>query len=273
LTTGSTLDNTIVQVLHPLLHFLCFVPTVRPVKGFYRETVNEYGDVLKFSAPRTPTVRDLVVFLSALVFAQAGIQEENQENRTRVEIPLNALLKTAGMGRTQQYKKALRESLENLSHVGYSVYVGEALGKSEYREQIFKVREKKLPYRYGIFPGLLGDVVFSEDGATVTVHIHRDFVENLDVHGLRVSLTHVLSMKGHIAQLLTFVMYGRQAWAGTWEQLAKLAQIEDWEELRWQKKALKKALDELNGRGFRVEVGDNLVKIARKKTLGALIDL
>lgn len=263
-------DNTIVQVLHPLLHFLCFIPTVRPVKGFYRETVNEYGDVLKFSAPRTPTVRDLVVFLSALVFAQAGVQEEN---RTRVEIPLSALLKTAGMGRTQQYKRALRESLENLSHVGYSVYVGEALDKPEYRDRPFKVREKKLPYRYGIFPGLLGDVVFSEDGAMVTVHIHRDFVENLDAHGLRVSLTHVLSMKGHIAQLLTFVMYGRQAWAGTWEQLAKLAQIEGWEELRWQKKALKKALGEMSGRGFKVEVGDTIVKIARKKTLGTLIDL
>lgn len=263
-------DNTIVQVLHPLLHFLCFVPTVRPVKGFYRETVSEYGDVLKFSAPRTPTVRDLVVFLSVLVFAQAGVQEEN---RTRVDIPLNSLLRTAGMGRTQQYKKALRESLENLSRVSYSVYVGEALGKPEYRGRSFKAREKKLPYRYGIFPGLLGDVVFSEDGTTVTVHIHRDFVENLDIHGLRVSLTHVLSMKGHIAQLLTFVMYGRQAWAGTWEQLAKLAQIENWEELRWQKKALKKALGEMNGRGFKVEAGNTIVKIARKKTLGALIDL
>jgi hypothetical protein len=68
-------------------------------------------------------------------------------------------------------------------------------------------------------------------------------------------------------------MYGRKAWAGTWEQLAKLVQIDDWKAHSDQKKALKKALEELNGKGFKVEFGDELVKITRKKTLGALINV
>ena len=263
-------DNQIVQVLHPLLNFLCFVPTVRPAHGYYRESVNNYGDLLIISAPRTPTVRDMVVFLAALVFAQNGKAQKNG-NRICVTIPLSALLKTSGMGRTQQYKRALRESLENLSGMSYSVRPNGAIGKPEYNERVFKTRKYPLPYEYGIFPGLLGDVEFKGD--TVIVNIHEDFCENLDVTGLRVSLTHILAMRGHIAQLLTFVMYGRQAWAGTWEQLASLAQIGDWEDLRWQKKALKRALEELGRKGFGVEKGENRVKITRKKTLGALINV
>lgn len=161
-------DNTIVQVLHPLLHHACFVPTVRPARGFYRETVNEYGDILEISAPKTPTVRDMVVFLAVLVFAQSGVEEEH---RMRVEIPVSRLLKTAGMGKTQQYKKALKESLKNLNYVGYSVHPRGAVGRPEFRKVVFATRAVPLPYSWGSFPGLLGDATFSEDESVVTVNV------------------------------------------------------------------------------------------------------
>jgi len=53
-----------------------------------------------------------------------------------------------------------------------------------------------------------------------------------------------------------------------------LAGIADWESERRQKQALKKALDELEKNGFKIEVGQEKIKITRRKgLLGGILEM
>lgn len=264
-------DNVIVQVPQPLIHFPLFFVANKPEEGFFYEKPNVYGDLISIQSPRTPRMRELVVFLAGLTFIQSK-ECQKCNRRVSVSIPVKQWIKTAGFGRTLKEKQSFEEAVNILSKCIFCVAVGGALEKKAYESYSFRKRAKKLPFRKAIFPGLLGDVEFNNAG-TITVHVLLDFVEDLDVTALRVSLTHVLSMRGHISRALTFMMYGRQSWSGTWSELAEMVHINTWTEKWKQKQALKKSLDEMGGKGFRVDCGKNTVKITRGKTLSSLLDV
>lgn len=264
-------DNVIVQVPQPLLHFPCFFVSNTPAEGFFYSKPNKYGDLVSVQAPLTPRIREMIVFLAALTFIQSR-ETDKDSRRITITIPAKAWLKVAGFGRTKREKVSFEEAVTILSKIVYSVDIGGAVGKQAYDEQRFRKRTRPLPFRKAIFPGLFGDVKFNDDG-TITIHVLKDFVEDLDVRALRVSLTHVLSMRGHIARALTFMMYGRKSWSGSWGDLAEMVRIEGWTEKWKQKQSLKKALGEMQGKGFHITQGKETVKISRDRTLSALLDV
>lgn len=264
-------DNVIVQVPQPLIHFPCFFVSNTPEKGFFYSKPNKYGDLVSVQAPLTPRIREMIVFLAALTFIQSR-ETDKDSRRITITIPAKAWLKVAGFGRTKREKVSFEEAVTILSKIVYSVDIGGAVGKREYDEQRFQKRTRPLPFRKAIFPGLFGDVEFNDDG-TITIYVLKDFVEDLDVRALRVSLTHVLSMRGHIARALTFMMYGRKSWSGSWGDLAEMVRIEGWTEKWKQKQSLKKALGEMQGKGFHITQGKETVKISRDRTLSALLDV
>jgi len=264
-------DNVIVQVPQPLIHFPFFFVANTPEKGFFYSKPNKYGDLISIQAPLTPRIREMLVFLAALTFVQTE-ETERVYDRVRITIDAKKWLKMAGFGRTAREKESFKKAISILSNVTYSVSIGKALEMKEYQEMKFKKRANKLPYYEAIFPGLFGDVKFNKDG-TITIHVLQDFVENLDVRALRVSLTHILEMRGHIAKALTFMMYGKKSWSGNWKDLAELVRIEDWSEEKKQRQALRKALKELELKGFHIEYGKSIVKITRNQALGTLIDV
>ena len=264
-------DNIIVQVPQPLIHFPCFFVSNTPEEGFFYSKPNKYGDLVSIQAPRTPRIREMIVFLAALTFIQSR-EVDKDSRRIQITIPAKAWLKAAGFGRTRREKDSFEEAVTILSKIVYSVDIGGAVGKQEYEGRRFQKRTRLLPFRKAIFPGLFGDVEFDDDG-TITIHVLQDFVEDLDVRALRVSLTHVLSMRGHIARAMTFMMYGRKSWSGSWDDLAEMVRIEDWSEKKKQRQALRKALKEMESKGFHIEYGKSIVKITRNQALGALIDV
>jgi len=268
----KTQENIVVQVPQPLIHFPCFFVDRIAEKGFFYTKPNAYGDLVSIQAPQTPRVREMAVFLSALAFVET-VTEDEKTRRIALNIPLNAWRKTAGFGRTDREKKSFREAVDVLSKVVFSIEVGGAIGLPEYVGVRFQRRTKPVPFTRAVFPGLFGDVEYDEDSGVVRVNILRDFVENLDVRALRVSLTHINSMRGNISKLLTYIMYGRAQWAGTWDELAELVHITDWSEKRKQKQSLKKALTEMNGHGFTVQIGKERVKIIRGKTLKSMFPM
>lgn len=262
-------DNSIVQVPHPLVHFPPFFPAQVPQRGFSRTSISEYGDLITVSAPETPRVRELVIFLAALTFFE-GVKCEGSEDRIKMTIPGREWRRRAGLGRTARERVAWEQSIKTLAGVQYDVIVGGATRDSESQ---YKKREIPPPFRRVILTGILGDIKFHKDDS-VTVSILRDFVDNIDTTGLRVSLTHILALRGNISRLLAYVLYGRQTWLGTWKQLAGLAGIGEWDAGRKQKQALKGALDELGQSGFLVTIGEEKIKITRKKgSLGGIISV
>jgi len=231
----TTRDNTTVEVPHPLVHFPPFFPAEVPQKGFSRATISEYGDLITVSAPETPRVRELVIFLAALTFF-AGVGCKPGEDRVKMTIPGKEWRRRAGLGRTAKEKAAWERSIKTLAGVQYDVIVGGAPRDSGIQ---YKKRETPPPFRRVILTGVFGDVRFHRDEDLVIVSVLRDFVADIDSTRLRVSLTHILALRGNISRLLAYVLYGRQAWLGTWEELSKLAQIGDWETSWKQKQALK----------------------------------
>ena len=263
-------DNVLVQVPQPLIHFPPFFPAQVPQKGFSHTKISEYGDLISISAPETPRVRELLVFLSALTFVRDA-DTELYRHRITLTIPGREWRKRAGFGRTEREKLAWEQSIKTLTGVQYDIVVG---GAPSVRGAKYKKRRVPPPFRRVLLTGIFSDVVFCRESDEVTLSILNEFVTSLDITGLRVSLTHILALRGNIARLLAYILYGRHAWTGTWAQLAALSQIGDWGDLRWQKKALKKALEELERGGFRVEIGETKIKITRGKgTLGGIIAL
>jgi len=264
-----TKDNCVVQVPQPLVHFPPFFPVQVPAKGFDLKKINDYGDIISVSAPETPRVRELLVFLAALTFVQA---DDVETDGTRVTLTIHGKewRRRAGFGRTKQDRAAWERAIKILTGVQYDIEVDGARGDG----RKYKQRRKPLPFRRVILTGIFNDVTFQKHEDTVTLSILADFVKGLDVTGLRISLTHLLSLRGNIARLLAYTLYGRQAWVGTWQQLGKLAEIDGWEASWKQKQALKKTLIELASGGFRVEVGEEQIKISRKKgSLGAIFEV
>lgn len=269
-TTPATRDNLITQVPQPLIHFPPFFPVQVPQKGFSRTSISEYGDLITVSAPETPRVRELVIFLAALTFFE-GVECRGGEDRIKMTIPGREWRKRAGLGRTAKEKIAWEQSIKTLAGVQYDVVVGGAPRDSGVQ---YKKRETPPPFRRVILTGILGDIKFHKDDS-VTVSILRDFVADIDNTGLRVSLTHILALRGNVSRLLAYVLYGRQTWLGTWKQLAGLAGINNWRSADWkQRQTLKNALDELSQHGFLVTIGEEKIKIARKKgLLGGILNV
>lgn len=255
-------DNVIVQVPQPLIHFPPFFPAQVAKKGFSCTKINEYGDVINIEAPETPRVRELLVFLAALTFVQDENKPKNKDvDRVKMTISGKEWRKRAGFGRTKKERERWEQSIKILSKIAYDIEVSGA------KDKPYKKRNKPLPYNRVILVGILNDVKFKRKEDVVNLSILADFVRNIDATGLRISLTHLLFLRGNISRLLAYTFYGRQSWLGTWEQLAALAGISDWEESWKKKQALKKALDELEKNGFRIEVGQEKIKITRKKGL------
>jgi len=267
----TTRDNSVVQVPQPLIHFPPFFPAQVPQKGFSRTSISEYGDLITVSAPETPRVRELVIFLAALTFFE-GVECPSGQDRIKTTIPGREWRRRAGLGRTARERAAWEQSIKTLAGVQYDVVVGGAPRGGGVQ---YKKREAEPPFRRVILTGILGDIKFHRDNEdSVTVSILRDFVADIDRTGLRVSLTHILALRGNISRLLAYVLYGRQAWLGTWEQLAGLAGISEWNAGWKQRQALKSALDELGQNGFLVTIGGEKIKIARKKgLLGGVISV
>lgn len=265
----DNVDNVIVQVPQPLIHFPPFFPAQVAEKGFSCTRINEYGDIINIEAPETPRVRELLVFLAALTFVQDENKPKNVDvDRVKMTISGKEWRKRAGFGRTKKEKIAWEKSIKTLSKIAYDIEVSGA------KDKPYKKRNKPLPYNRVILVGILNDIKFRRKEDVVNLSILADFVRNIDATGLRISLTHLLSLRGNISRLLAYTFYGRQSWLGTWEQLAALAGIADWEEMRWKKKALKKALDELEKNGFKIEVGQEKIKITRRKgLLGGILEM
>lgn len=259
----DNVDNVIVQVPQPLIHFPPFFPAQVAKKGFSCTKITEYGDIINIEAPETPRVRELVVFLAALTFFDENKPKNKDVDRVKMTISGKEWRKRAGFGRTKKEKIEWEESIKTLSKIAYDIEVSGAVSK----DKPYKKRNKPLPYNRVILVGILNDIKFRRKEDVVNLTILSDFVQNIDITGLRVSLTHILSLRGNISRLLAYTLYGRQAWLGTWEQLAALAGISDWESKRRQKQALKKALKELEGNGFKVAIGEEKIKITRRKGL------
>jgi hypothetical protein len=259
------IDNVIVRVPHPLIHFPFFFVSNNPEEGFFYSKPNKYGDLVTVQAPKTPRVREAIVFLASLTFFQDEVSPFDCDpisRRVAVTISRKAWMKVAGFGRSGHDKEAFKDAVDILSKVVYEVEREGAKTKRKYKDEVFKPRRNRLPFRKAIFPGLFGDVIFHEND-TITIHVLQDFVQGLDKHALRVSLAHMLQMRGHVARALTFIMYGRSSWSGTWEELAELVRIDHWKE-RWkQKQSLKKALDEMQGKGFTYESTKTTVVLKR----------
>lgn len=272
MTTTITKDNVIVQVPQPLIHFPPFFPAQVAEKGFSCTKINEYGDVINIEAPETPRVRELLVFLAALTFVQDENKPKDKDvdvDRVKITIPGKEWRKRAGFGRTKKERERWEQSIKTLSKIAYDIEVSGAVSK----DKPYKKRNKPLPYNRVILVGVLNDVKFKRKEDVVNLTILSDFVRNIDITGLRISLTHLLALSGNISRLLAYTLYGRQAWLGTWDQLAALAGIADWESERRQKQALKKALDELGQNGFLVTIGEEKIKITRRKgLLGGIIE-
>jgi len=264
-------DNNIVQVPHVMLNYPFFFVANNPKEGFLYRKPNRYGDLITISAEQTPRVREAIVFLAALIFVQdKDIKKEPEfDNPKRVTISISKKewMKTAGFGRSSHDTKAFEDAIDILSKVSYAVEPGKALRLKKYQDITFTKRPKgkDLPFTKAIYPGLFGDVDFNEDG-TVTIRILRNFVQDLDKRALRVSLTHMLQVRGHIARVLVFMLYGKKSWAGSWEELAELVRIDTWSEKRYQRRALRKAITELDKKGFTCQVSKNSVLI--KRTIG-----
>lgn len=268
--TTTNKDNVIVQVPQPLIHFPPFFPAQVAEKGFSRTEITEYGDVINIEAPETPRVRDLIVFLAALTFVDENKPKDKDIDRVKMTIPGKEWRKRAGFGRTKKERERWEQSIKILSKIAYDIEVSGAVSK----DKPYKKRNKPLPYNRVILVGILNDVKFKRKEDVVNLTILSDFVRNIDITGLRVSLTHLLSLSGNISRLLAYTFYGRQSWLGTWNQLARLAGIADWESERRQKQALKKALKELEENGFQVAIGEEKIKITRRKgLLGGILEM
>lgn len=260
-------DNVIVQVPQPLIHFPPFFPVQVAKKGFSCTKINEYGDIISIASPRTPRVREMLIFLAALTFFEEGGKvEKDGAERLKITVSGKEWRRRAGLGRTKRERERWEDSIKTLAAIQYDVEIEGAVGKDG---QIYKKRSSSnpVPYNRVILSGILNDIKFKRKEDIVTFTILADFVRNIDATGLRISLTHLLSLSGNISRLLAYTLYGRQAWLGTWEQLAGLAGISEWNERLDQKKALRRALDELEKNGFKIEVGQEKIKITRRKGL------
>ena len=264
MTTTIKKDNVIVQVPQPLIHFPPFFPAQVAEKGFSRTEITEYGDIISIASPRTPRVREMLIFLACLTFLEDGKVEKDGSTRFKLAVSGKEWRKRAGLGRTKRERERWEESIKTLAAIQYDVEIEGAVGKDG---QIYKKRPKSIPFNRVILSGILNDIKFRRKEDTVTFTIPKEFLKRIDITGLRISLTHVLGLSGNISRLLAYTLYGRQSWLGTWNQLAALAGIADWESERRQKQALKKALDELGQNGFLVTIGEEKIKITRKKGL------
>lgn len=268
--TTITKDNVIVQVPQPLIHFPPFFPAQVAEKGFSRTEITEYGDVISIASPRTPRVREMLIFLACLTFLEDGKVEKDGSTRLKLTVSGKEWRKRAGLGRTKRERERWEDSIKTLAAIQYDVEIEGAVGDG----QIYKKRSNPVPYNRVILSGILNDIKFRRKEDTVTFTIPKEFLKGIDITGLRVSLTHLLSLSGNISRLLAYTFYGRQAWLGTWDQLAGLAGISEWNERLDQKKALKKALDELGKNGFKVEIGEEKIKITRRKgLLGGILEM
>jgi hypothetical protein len=270
MTTITKKDNVIVQVPQPLIHFPPFFPAQVAEKGFSRTEITEYGDIISIASPRTPRVREMLIFLACLTFLEDGKVEKDGSTRLKLTVSGKEWRKRAGLGRTKRERERWEESIKTLAALQFDVEICGAVGKDG---QIYKKRSNPVPYNRVILSGILNDIKFRRKEDIVTFTIPKEFVRNIDITGLRVSLTHLLALSGNISRLLAYTLYGRQAWLGTWDQLAALAGIADWESERRQKQTLKKALDELGQNGFLVTIGEEKIKITRRKgLLGGIIE-
>lgn len=257
-------DNTIVQVPQPLIHFPPFFPAQVATEGFSRTEITEYGDIISISSPRTPRVREMLIFLACLTFLEDGKVEKDGAERLKLTVSGKEWRRRAGLGRTKRERERWEESIKTLAAILYDVEIEGAVGKDG---RTYKKRSNPVPYNRVILSGILNDIKFRRKEDTVTFTVPKEFLKGIDITGLRVSLTHLLSLRGNISRLLAYTLYGRQSWLGTWDQLAGLAGISEWNERLDQKKALKKALDELGQNGFLVTIGEEKIKITRKKGL------
>lgn len=264
-------DNVIVQVPQPLIHFPPFFPAQVAEKGFSRTEISEYGDIVSITSPRTPRVREMLIFLAALTFFEEGGKvEKDGAERLKITVSGKEWRRRAGLGRTKRERERWEDSIKTLAAIQYDVEIEGAVGKDG---QIYKKRSNPVPYNRVILSGILNDIKFRRKEDTVTFTVPTVFLRGIDITGLRVSLTHLLAISGNISRLLAYTLYGRQAWLGTWEQLATLAGIADWEESWKKKQALKKALEELEGNGFKIEIGQEKIKITRRKgLLGGILE-
>ena len=264
MTTTIKKDNVIVQVPQPLIHFPPFFPAQVATEGFSRTEITEYGDIISISSPRTPRVREMLIFLACLTFLEDGKVEKDGSARFKLTVSGKEWRRRAGLGRTKRERERWEDSIKTLAAVQYDVEIEGAVGKDG---RIYKKRSNPAPFNRVILSGILNDIKFRRKEDTVTFTIPKEFLKGIDITGLRISLTHLLGLSGNISRLLVYTLYGRQSWLGTWNQLAALAGIADWEEMRWKKKALKKALDELSENGFQVAIGEEKIKITRRKGL------
>ena len=109
----TTRDNSVVQVPQPLIHFPPFFPAQVPQKGFSRTSISEYGDLITVSAPETPRVRELVIFLAALTFFE-GVECPSGQDRIKTTIPGREWRRRAGLGRTARERAAWEQSIKPL---------------------------------------------------------------------------------------------------------------------------------------------------------------
>jgi len=265
-------DNVIVQVPQPLIHFPPFFPAQVAEKGFSKTEITEYGDVVSISSPRTPRIREMLIFLAALTFLEEGGKvEKDGAERLKLSVSGKEWRRRAGLGRTKKERERWEESIKTLAALQYDVEIEGAVGKDG---RTYKKRSNPAPFNRVIISGVLNDIKFRRKEDTVTFTVPKEFLKGIDITGLRVSLTHLLALSGNISRLLAYTLYGRQVWLGTWEQLAALAGISDWEDSRWKKKALRKALDELSKNGFKIEIGEEKIKITRRKgLLGGILEM
>ncbi|WP_448807758.1 hypothetical protein [Aminobacterium mobile] len=264
-------DNVIVQVPQPLIHFPPFFPAQVATEGFSRTEISEYGDIISISSPRTPRVREMLIFLACLTFLEDGKVEKDGSTRFKLTVSGKEWRRRAGLGRTKRERERWEDSIKTLAALQFDVEICGAVGKDG---QIYKKRSNPVPYNRVILSGILNDIKFLRKEDIVTFTIPKEFLKGIDITGLRISLTHLLSLSGNISRLLAYALYGRQSWLGTWDQLAALAGIADWESERRQKQALKKALDELEKNGFKIEVGQEKIKITRRKgLLGGILEM
>lgn len=264
MTTTTNKDNVIVQVPQPLIHFPPFFPAQVATEGFSRTEITEYGDIISIASPRTPRVREMLIFLACLTFIEDGKVENDGAERLKITVSGKEWRRRAGLGRTKKERERWEESIKTLAAIQYDVEIEGAVGKDG---RIYKKRSNPAPFNRVILSGILNGIKFRRKEDIVTFTIPKEFLKGIDITGLRISLTHLLALSGNISRLLAYTFYGRQSWLGTWNQLACLAGISDWEESWKKKQALKKALDELEKNGFRIEVGQEKIKITRKKGL------
>ncbi len=263
-------DNVIVQVPQPLIHFPPFFPVQVASEGFSRTEITEYGDVVSISSPRTPRIREMMIFLACLTFLEDGKVEKDGAERLKLSVSGKEWRRRAGLGRTKKERERWEESIKTLAAVQYDVEIEGAVKDG----RTYKKRANPVPYNRVILSGILNDIKFKRKEDTVTFTVPTVFLRGIDITGLRISLTHLLSLSGNISRLLAYILYGRQSWLGTWDQLSALAGISDWESERRKKQALKKALDELGKNGFKIEIGQEKIKITRRKgLLGGILEV